>query len=82
MAGTLTQAEKTRLELIITIQGLHNSGKSINDIARITGKDWKTIKKYLDGDPEQLVKAANAVLWTYTLVSSLTASRMDRPQWK
>ena len=58
MAGTLTRAEKTRLELIITIQDLHNSGKSINDIARITGKDWKTIKKYLDGAPEQLCKGS------------------------
>lgn len=58
VARTLTRAEKTRLELIITIQDLHNSGKSINDIARITGKDWKTIKKYLDGAPEQLCKGS------------------------
>ena len=57
MAGTLTQTEENRLELILTIQSLYNDGESIHEIAHITGKDWKTVKKYLDGDPKLLCKS-------------------------
>lgn len=57
MAGTLTRAEEKRLELILTIQSLYNGGESVHEIARITGKDWKTVKKYLDGDPKLLCKS-------------------------
>ena len=48
MAGILTRAEEKRLELILTIQSLYNDGESIHEIAHITGKDWKTVKKYLE----------------------------------
>lgn len=57
MAGNLSPAEKKRKELIATIQNLHKSGKSIREIARITGKERKTVKKYLEGDPILLCKS-------------------------
>lgn len=53
----LTPAEGTRLELIHTIQGLHQQGVSIKGIARMTGKNWKTVQKYLEGDPEKLCRS-------------------------
>ena len=56
MAGAPSPAEKKRQELIITIQKLHKSGETIKDIAHITGKDWKTVKRYLDGDPRLLCR--------------------------
>lgn len=46
----LTHSEKKRLQLIETIQQLHDSGESIHSIARITGKHRNTVKKYLTGD--------------------------------
>ena len=57
MAGSLTRTEEKRLELILTIQSLYNGGESVHEIARITGKDRKTVKKYLDGDPKLLCKS-------------------------
>lgn len=57
MAGNLSPAEKKRKELIATIQNLHKSGESIREIARITGKERKTVKKYLEGDPILLCKS-------------------------
>ena len=74
MAGILTQTEKKRLELIITIQGLYNSGESVKEIARITGKDWKTIKKYLEGDPKLLCKSSKRSpldIYTGFIISSI-----------
>ena len=55
---TLTEAEKARRDLIITIQKLHASGESIRKIASITGKERRTVKKYLTGDPDLLCKSS------------------------
>jgi len=53
----LTVSEQKRRQLITEIQCLHNSGASIQEIVRITGKEWKTVKKYLDGDPDTLCRS-------------------------
>lgn len=53
----LTESEQRRRELIVEIQSLYNTGKSIREIARITGKERKTIKKYVIGDPDFLCKS-------------------------
>ena len=37
--------EIKRRQLILEIQSLHKSGASIREIARITGKERKTVKK-------------------------------------
>lgn len=58
MAGSLSESEIKRRELIVTIQSLYKSGESIHEIARITGKERKTVKKYLEGDPELLCKSS------------------------
>lgn len=55
--STLSESEKKRRELIITIQNLHKNGDSIREISRITGKERKTVTKYLDGDPDLLCKS-------------------------
>ncbi len=47
----LTESEGKRLELIHKIQELHQKGVSVRGIARVTGKNRKTVKKYLEGDP-------------------------------
>ena len=57
IVDNLTVSEQKRRQLITEIQSLHKSGASISEIARITGKDWKTIKKYLDGDPDTLCRS-------------------------
>ncbi|MDE6052892.1 MAG: transposase, partial [Lachnospiraceae bacterium] len=54
--NSLTSAEAVRLELIQTIQKLYQQGTSVMGIARITGKNWKTVQKYLEGDPEKLCR--------------------------
>lgn len=57
IVDNLTESEQTRRQLIIEIQGLHKSGASIREIAHITGKERKTVKKYLDGDPDTLCRS-------------------------
>lgn len=52
-----TISEQKRRQLIIEIQDFHNSGASIREIARITGKERKTVKKYLEGDPDTLCRS-------------------------
>ncbi|MDE7205401.1 MAG: hypothetical protein K2O91_26660, partial [Lachnospiraceae bacterium] len=55
-ADSLTSTEAVRLELVQTIQKLYQQGTSVREIARITGKVWKTVQKYLEGDPEKLCR--------------------------
>ena len=53
----LTVSEVKRLELIHKIQKLHQEGNSISEITRITGKNWQTVKKYLEGEPYNLCRS-------------------------
>lgn len=57
MAETLSESENRRRELIITIQNLYKNGNSIREISRITGKERKTVRKYLEGDPYILCRS-------------------------
>ena len=52
-----TESEEKRRQLIIQIQELHKGGTPIREIARIMGKDRKTVKKYLNGDPGNLCRS-------------------------
>ena len=63
----LSQIEQKRRKLILQIQELHKLGTSIPEIIQITGKDRKTIKKYLEGDPDKLCHSnAHGSLEKYT----------------
>lgn len=63
----LSQIEQKRRKLILQIQELHKLGTSIPEIIQITGKDRKTIKKYLEGDPDKLCHShAHGSLGKYT----------------
>ena len=53
----LTESERKRRQLITEIQSLHKSGASIREISRITCKERKTVKKYIDGDPDILCRS-------------------------
>ena len=44
--------------MIVTIQNLYARGESLRTIAKITGKDRRTIRKYLTGDPDLLCKSS------------------------
>lgn len=57
MAETLSESENRRRELIITIQNLYKNGNFIREISRITGKERKTVRKYLEGDPYILCRS-------------------------
>lgn len=57
IVDNLTESERNRRQLIIEIQTLHKSGVSIREIARITNKERKTVKKYLEGDPDNLCRS-------------------------
>ena len=77
--------EIKRRKLILEIQSLHKSGASIREIARITGKERKTVKKYIDGDPDILCrsnKRSQLASCTDDIVKSikdgLTASDISR----
>lgn len=62
----LTESEGKRLELIHKIQEFHQEGISIREIARITGKNRNTIKKYMEGDPLNLCRSnKHGVLETF-----------------
>ncbi|MFW5669441.1 MAG: hypothetical protein ACOCM4_09380 [Acetivibrio ethanolgignens] len=47
-------SEKEQINLIEQIQALHKDGISVQEISQITGKDRRTVKKYLEGDPNKL----------------------------
>ncbi len=53
----LSEAETKRRKLIVQIQELYQKGISIHEIARITGKERKTVKKYLEGNPDKLCRS-------------------------
>lgn len=53
----LTESEQKRRQLVTEIQNLHKAGASLREISRITGKDRKTIKKYIEGDPDILCRS-------------------------
>ena len=57
IVDNLTESEAKRLELIHKIQELYQEGNSISEITRITGKNWQTVKKYLDGEPYTLCRS-------------------------
>lgn len=57
IVDNLTQSELKRLELIHKTQKLNQEGNSISEIARMTGKNWKTVKKYLEGKPYNLCRS-------------------------
>ena len=57
IVDNLTESEVKRLELIHKIQKLHQEGNSISEITRITGKNWQTVKKYLEGEPYNLCRS-------------------------
>lgn len=53
----LSESEVKRRELIKEIQGLHNAGEKVSTIIRITGKDRRTVTKYLEGNPDILCRS-------------------------
>lgn len=57
IVDNLSESEGKRRELIKQIQELHKAGVAIREIARITGKERKTVKKYLEGDPDKLCRS-------------------------
>ena len=57
IVDNFTDSERKRRQLIEEIHNLHKSGVSVSEISRITGKNWKTVKKYLDGDPDILCRS-------------------------
>lgn len=57
IVDNLTESERKRGQLLLETQGLHKSGSSIGELSRITGKDWRTVRKYLEGDPDTLCRS-------------------------
>lgn len=57
IVDNLTETEKNRLGLIHKIQELYQEGIPIREIARMTGKNRNTVKKYLKGDPDNLCRS-------------------------
>ena len=51
-----TEAEQVRLKLIYKIQEMNKKGYSVSEISRLLGKDGRTIKKYIIGNPMKLYK--------------------------
>lgn len=61
-----TKSEHKRRALILQIQELHQQGNAISKISQITGKDWRTVRKYVDCDPDQFCQGAQrGSLWGY-----------------
>lgn len=57
LVDNLSEAETKRRKLIVQIQDLYRTGVSIREIARITEKERKTVKKYINGDPDKLCRS-------------------------
>lgn len=81
----LTEKEQNRRKLIEQIQALHKDRFSVQEISQITGKDRKTVKKYLEGDPNKLCHSnVHGSLERYTdfiiksIQSGLTQSAIAR----
>ena len=51
-----TETEQSRLKLIYKIQEMAECGCSISEISRLLGKDNRTVKKYIIGNPKDLYK--------------------------
>ena len=51
-----TDAEQIRIKLIHKIQQMKKQGYSISEISRLLGKDRRTIRKYIKGNPYDLCK--------------------------
>jgi hypothetical protein len=49
IVDNLSESEKKRRELSTTIQKLKRSGAKLKDIVAITGKDPRTVRKYMEG---------------------------------
>lgn len=61
-----TENENKRRNLILQIQNLHERNISLREISRITGKDRRTVRKYLTGNPDQLCRSnQRGALWKY-----------------
>ena len=74
----MTESERKRRDLILTIQKMHQDGDSIHEIARITGKERKTVKKYLEGEPDLLCKSNKRsllVIHTEFIIRSIKEGR-------
>lgn len=56
----LTESEKKRRQLIIQIQEYKREGCSIPEMLRRTGKDRKTVVKYIEGDPDILCRSSKS----------------------
>ena len=55
-ADNLTEAEQSRLKLIYKIQEMAECSWLISEISRLLGKDNRTVKKYIIGNPKDLYK--------------------------
>ena len=82
---SLSEKEQKRRNLIDQIQALHKDGFSIQEISQITGKDRRTVKKYLVGDSNKLCHSnVHGSLERYTdfiiksIQSGLTQSAIAR----
>ena len=83
--NNLSEKEQKRRNLIEKIQAFHKAGISVQEISQITGKDRKTVKKYLEGDPNKLCHSnVHGSLEKYTdfiiksIQSGLTQSAIAR----
>lgn len=81
----LSEKEQKRRNLIAQIQAFHKDGISVHEITLIIGKDHRTVKKYLEGDPNKLCRSnTHSVLEKYTdfiiksIQSGLTQSAIAR----
>ena len=54
-----TPSEEKRRQCILKAQELRDNGCTIGEIARILGRDYKTIRKYLNGDPDKICQGEN-----------------------
>lgn len=53
----LSESEAKRRQLILQIQQFKKEGCSISEISKRTGKERKTVKKYLVGNPDTLCRS-------------------------
>lgn len=81
----LSEKEQIRLKLIEQIQTLYKEGLSVQEISQSIGKDRRTVKKYIVGDPNKLCHSnVHGSLDRYTdfiiksIKSGLTQSAISR----